>query len=268
MTRCSSLLLVLLLAASVCAFGQSTLLDPLHGFCAGAGQCIDNGTNSPTSTNPPSDFGFTVSPGPQTGDLLLEILVPGNEQTAGASYAITGAATGNATLFSAIDFTSGDLGAYLGQTISSPANPIGGFLPATQALDPGATGFSVYQFDAGTQLLQDASNPNVSPLFNIVASLGDPTGTIPIGSYIVGFLDTTTGCGPKKTEPCEIATALSGAIFETSASTSTSTTSTSTSLSGPFTTGNNVPEPGSVVLFGSALLAVSAILQKKKSARS
>jgi len=261
MTRCSSLLLVLLLAASVCAFGQTALLDPLHGFCAGAGQCADNGTNSPTSTNPPSDFGFTVSPGAQTGDLLLEILVPGNEQTAGASYGVTGAATGSATLFSATDFTSGDLGAYLGQTISSPANPIGGFLPATQALDPAATGFSVYQFDAGTQLLLDASNPNVSPLFNL-------TGTIPIGSYIVGFLDTTTGCGKKGAGPCEIATALSGAIFETSASTSTSTTSTSTSLSGPFTTGNNVPEPGSVVLFGSALLAVSAILQKKKSARS
>src|ERR1700675_4345316 len=100
MTRRSSLLLVLLLAASVCAFGQTTLIDPLHGFCAGAGQCVDNGNNSPTSTNPPSNFGFTVSPGPQTGDLLLEILVPDNEQTAGASYAITGPATGYATLFS------------------------------------------------------------------------------------------------------------------------------------------------------------------------
>src|SRR5215472_14510661 len=45
------------------------LQDPLHGYCAGVGQCVDNGTNSPTSTNPPSNFGFTISPGPQTGDL-------------------------------------------------------------------------------------------------------------------------------------------------------------------------------------------------------
>jgi hypothetical protein len=255
MTRCSSLLLVLLVAASVCAFGQTVLLDPLHGFCAGAGQCLDNGKNSPTSTNPPSNFGFTVSPGPKTGDLLLEILVPDNEQTAGASYAITGAATGNATLFSATDFTSGDLGTYLGQTISKPANPIGGFLdPSETAIDPGIVkGFSVYQFDAGTQLLQDASNPNISPLFNIVASLGDPSGTLPIGTYIVGFLDTTTGCGPKKTDPCEIATALSGAILE----------SPSTSGPGGSPSGGPVPEPSGILLLGSALLAASFSLRKK-----
>ena len=34
--------------------------DTLHGYCAGVGQCIDNGTNSPTTNNPPVNFGFTT----------------------------------------------------------------------------------------------------------------------------------------------------------------------------------------------------------------
>ena len=32
--------------------------DTLHGYCAGAGQCVDNGTNSPTTNNPPINFGL------------------------------------------------------------------------------------------------------------------------------------------------------------------------------------------------------------------
>ena len=41
----------------------------LHGFCGGAGQCADNGTNSPTTNNPPLSFGFTDSPGPTSAIL-------------------------------------------------------------------------------------------------------------------------------------------------------------------------------------------------------
>ena len=54
------------------------LTDPLHGYCAGVGQCVDNGTNSPTTNNPPVNFGFTISPGPQTGIVLIDVLVPNN----------------------------------------------------------------------------------------------------------------------------------------------------------------------------------------------
>jgi hypothetical protein len=53
----------LILAASGISCCASTILDRRHGYCAGAGQCIDNGTNSPTTSNPPVSFGFTVSPG-------------------------------------------------------------------------------------------------------------------------------------------------------------------------------------------------------------
>ena len=113
--------------------------DPLHGYCAGAGQCIDNGINSPTTINPPSNFGFTVSPGPASGDFRVEVLTPNNEPGP-ASFAVTGTLTGTATLFSATPWTSGDLASYLGIS-ASPNNPIGAYLPSTQSLDPGATGF-------------------------------------------------------------------------------------------------------------------------------
>ena len=77
----------------------------LHGFCAGALQCVDNGTNSPTSSDPPVNFGFTTSPGPTTGDLLLDILTPDNV-AAGPSFTLSGTLSGTATLFSddALDF--------------------------------------------------------------------------------------------------------------------------------------------------------------------
>ena len=46
----------------------------LHGYCAPAAtECIDNGTNSPTMMNPPSQFGFTTSPGPSSGDLFVDV---------------------------------------------------------------------------------------------------------------------------------------------------------------------------------------------------
>jgi hypothetical protein len=179
------------------AFADIITDDPLHGYCAVG--CIDNGTNSPTTQNPPANFGFTISPGPATGALTIDVLTPNNEPNP-TSFALTGTLSGTATLFSATPWTSGDLASYLGIN-ASPNNPIGAYLPSTQALDPGATGFFVFQVNLGTTTLQDASNPNVSPLENISPGL-------PLASYIVGFLNEggTTGI---------VATANSGAIFDT-----------------------------------------------------
>jgi hypothetical protein len=193
-------------ATAALVAGAITLASPvsaqaLHGFCAGTGQCIDNGTNSPTSTNPPADFGFTISGGQTPGDLWLAILVPNNEQTV-TSYTLTGPGATTATEVSG-EWTSKFLDAFLGLS-ASPANPIGACLPSTQALDPGATGFSVYVDNVGTRTLLSPSNPNVSPLYNISSG-------IPLGSYIVGFLNTSSGF---------VATANSGAIFETTGLTS------------------------------------------------
>jgi hypothetical protein len=184
---------------------DTTPPDPLHGYCSVG--CIDNGTNSPTLQNPITGFGFTISPvGPQAGDLVVDVLVP-DSVTKPTGLAITGTGTtntGTATLFNATAWTSGDLGGpmgnYLGIT-ASPTNPIGAYLPSTQVFDPTATGFWVYQLNLGTTTLQGPKFPNTAPLLNIVS--------IPLGSYILGFLNTGTSKNPNW-----IATANSGAIFE------------------------------------------------------
>ena len=200
-SKMTALLGLSLAALSTPAFAVA-LDDPLHGYCGGVGQCVDNGTNSPTTNNPPVNFGFTVSPGPASGDFILDVLVPNNEPKP-TSFAVTGSLSGTATLFSATAWTTGSLDAYLGIS-ASPNNPIGAYLPSTQALDPGATGFFVFQVDLGTTTLQGASDPNLSPLLNISA--------LPLASYIVAFLNEGTAANPDF-----VATANSGAIFETRA---------------------------------------------------
>lgn len=205
--------------------------DPLHGYCGGAGQCIDNGSNSPTSNNPPSNFGFTVSPGPASGDLWVDILTPSNEAGA-SSYALTGTASGTATLFSATPWTSGGLDAYLGIS-ASPNNPIGAFAGSTDTGDTSSTGFFVYQVDLGSMTLQSPSNPNVSPLENLSSS-------VPVGSYIVGFLNEGTAASPNW-----VATANSGAILDTGKPTPPA------------------PEPSSLALLGAGLFSFAGIARRK-----
>jgi hypothetical protein len=213
------------------AGAQTALLDPLHGYCAVG--CIDNGINSPTSQNPPADFGFTISPAPLgIGDLLVDILTPDNV-AAGPAFGITGTASGTATLVAGSPWTAGPLDTFLGIS-ASPANPIGAFLPSTQALDPGATGFDVYQVDLGVLLLLGASTPNVTPLENIIS------GILPKGSYIVGFLNEGDGW---------IATANSGAIFETG---------------GP---SPPVPEPATFALMGLGFMGLGFARWRRRTAR-
>jgi hypothetical protein len=194
--------------AAVTSVGFCTVVraDALHGYCAGVSQCGDNGTNSPTSNNPPVSFGFTVSPGPASGNWLVDILVPSNDFTSaptGVTASLTGTKSGTVSLFSATPWTSGQLDAYLGFK-ASPANPIGAYLPSTQSFDTGATGFYVFQANLGMTTLQGPSNPNISPLENL-------SSPIPQGSYIVSFLNEGSAGSPNW-----VATANSGAIFETS----------------------------------------------------
>ena len=184
------------------ACGGAAWADALHGQCNGS-PCIDNGTNTPLGTS--TTFGFTISPGPQTGDLIIDLLVPNNDAKPGF-FTLTFAnnvLAGTATLFSATAWTSGSLAAYLGIS-ASPANPIGAFLPSTQLLDPGATGFFVFQADIGTKTIPGNSGAGAAAgTFNIPGNFGSD-----FGGYILAF------CGTGCSSPF-VATANSGALIVT-----------------------------------------------------
>jgi len=242
----------LIQATCVLAFGGiSCWANAMHGYCAGSSQCVDNGTNSPTTTNPPTGFGFTVDKG-GTGNLLLDILIPDNfdPHPSALSFDLTGTLTGTATLFSLTPWTSGSLDAYLGIK-AQPNNPIGAYLgpcttakPCTDNVDPLATGFFIYQAGFPTATLDDVPHPNITPLENFAP--GDPA--LPMGSYITGFFNA----GSSKHSDW-IGTANSGAIFVDAAATPPPDTEI------PAT----VPEPASIVLLGSAALGLAAWLRRK-----
>lgn len=182
-----------------------------HGFCSIGNICTDNGTNTPTSANPPV-FGFAASGQSATGTLLIDILVPNNIAAPG-SFTISpftgtpagGSLTGTANLFSTTAWTSGQLDTYLGIS-ASPANGIDAYA-AGLAMQSGATGFWVYQANLGTTTLLGTSGVGGPGQDNYLMLLGQ---TVPVGTYIVGFLAQTnangTGYG---------ATANSGAILVT-----------------------------------------------------
>ena len=208
---------MMLLGGAPIARADTLIDDPLHGHCLAG--CVDNGTTTPIigSTN---GFYFQASPGPQTGFMAIEVLVPDNVPTAGFHAGIvftppTGGHGGiEGHLVSGADWTSGTLGAYLLTSGSiatpniSPANPINAFLPATQALDPGATGFHVYEAVPGDPktLTQEGSLS-----LGVIFEFSGQGPALPFGSYILVNLVRPDGR--------TIATASDGALFAGSACT-------------------------------------------------
>ena len=239
------------LAASVLiwgpAFGQ-IVDDPLHGFCWGSSSCTDNGNNTPVSANPPQ-FGFSISPGPQTGDFLVVFLVP-SELTLPSSILFNGThgGTANLSLISATAtqvgtvWASGNLDAFLGLA-ASPNNPIGAYI--------GASGFKVYEADLGQTKLWDNPNGTNGPLMS--------NGGLPLGTYIVGFLETFDD---KTGLPVTIATADSGAILETGNPPPNGCLNGATNF--PICTFSNAPEPSSMLIFGGGLLGLATVLRRRR----
>jgi hypothetical protein len=196
-----------------------TIDDPLHGHCLAG--CISNGTNTPI-IGPTNGLYFQASPRPQTGIMLVDVLVPDNVPTAGLHIGVGiisgGSGARDALLVNGgIDWTSGTLGAFLvaageGSLVTpniKPTNPIDAFLPSTQAIDPGATGFHVYEsmvLSDPQTLAQEGSPPVPGVIFNV--------GTLPLGSYVLVNLVLSNGN--------TIATANEDALFAGSACTNCS----------------------------------------------
>jgi len=205
MRKLSLLAAAAFVALSTPAFAAGPDANPptLHGFCSLGNICTDNGTNTPTSVNPP-EFGFATSGQSDSGTVYIAILTPDNLAAPG-SFTISGYLNGTATLYSSTPWTSGFLDAYLGLPQEtppevSPPNGIGAFLPSTQIYQPTADGFYVFWAAiSGTTTLPGTSGTNDSYL----STLGQ---TVAPGSYIVAFLQQDDDYG---------ATANSGAILET-----------------------------------------------------
>ena len=192
--------LVLAAVPAAVALTATPAFATLHGFCASANPCIDNGTNTPTGVNPPM-FGFSAGGSSATGTTLIDILIPDNLTKPGSftvSGSLLGSNTFTAALFSPTAWTTGKLDTFLGIS-ASPTNPIGAYLPTTQAFQPSATGFWVYQANIGSVTLPSNSGANDNSLLTLNQSLG-------LGSYAVAFIHD----GGRTWD----ATANSGAILE------------------------------------------------------
>src|SRR5262249_26904337 len=147
---CISATMMLLGVASIARADTVPLIDdPLHGHCLAG--CVSNGTNTPI-IGPTSGLYFQASPGPQTGLMLVEVLMPNNITPTGGGFGVS--ASGGSKLLPVGEgggWTSGTLGGFLvahGSYVTpdiKPTNPINAFLPATLAFDPTATGYWVYE---------------------------------------------------------------------------------------------------------------------------
>lgn len=205
--------------------------DPLFAFCYGVSSCVSDGTIIPVQD--PHQFGFYITPGNQTGEFMVDFLVPNNlvSDPSRLGFSISGIQGGaantstfsaNSSLFSATAWTKDTLSSYLGLSpaTGTPLNGIRFWLPLTQAIDPGATGYFVYTFDLGSDTLLNQNHELGGPLLTLDA------GVLPAGSLIAAeMLEPPPG-------PGDIGTSENGGAILV------------------------VAEPGSLTLFAVAILGL------------
>jgi len=229
---------LLALVAAIAISAQVASADTLHSFCTGATPaCLDNGTVTPTTTNPPN-FGFTFKGKSGGGDLWLVLLSPNNFGLGAIS--LTGSNTTNSlvagSLFSNTPWTSGNLTTYLSSMFSSftPPGPLNAYLPSTQAVDASATGYFAYLFNFGAITFPQGRSGANDPTFLVTS------GALQQGSVVLALL---TDAG---THNVNTATPQSAALFEGGAPPLP-----------PPPPPPVIPEPSSFVLLGTGLMSVA-----------
>src|SRR5947209_223717 len=153
----------LILATGVFLYAgeKIAIADTLHSFCVSpTPTCAAHDGITSTDTNPPK-FGF-LSSGTQQGNLELMLLAPNNEDVTPGSFSMTIDGVNVADAFASSSLVSTtpwaaskakpnpQLKDYLGVSYAM-SNPLHSFLPYTQEVDAGATGYYVYTFSFGAE---------------------------------------------------------------------------------------------------------------------
>lgn len=239
MTRSTKAAWMSLVAATGLLWSLSSWAGTLHSFCFSGTACTDTGSVNETTSSSPN-FGFWDASGTKTGTLLLDILVP-NNYTAPSGFTITVGASGTRTAsqigtgVNAGEFLTNYLNANTTPSLGLPdkKNPVNAWLTITQAADPSASGYFVYQADLGINTI--AGSAGYPPELN--------AGTLQTGTVILGYLGTSN-CGEWDCF-CRTSwtwTANSAALYEGHPS---------------------VPEPGTLALFGAGLLGCVLFIRRR-----
>jgi hypothetical protein len=228
--------IVVVLAVLMFAMGASAAT--LHGYCvAPTSPCIDNGTITPTTNNPPY-FAFSFSGNASkngSGDFLLVGLVPDNHNS-GFSLTLDGTNTTDSSVPGALVSPTEWMNPpthFLSDYLTTPtfphnSHPIDAYLPSTQGVDPGANGYFVYFFDFGA--------------FDYKTAPGDPTfsvgsGAVPQGMVFLAALVNSDGV-------VTVDTPNSASILEADPTSS-------------------VPEPETLLMLGSGIIGLAGVLRRK-----